>query len=188
MLKTRMAVFLLVFTGIAGAQTSPTPTPAPTAAQLALCAGCHGGNGIAVEAAGANLAGQQSGYVRQQLRAFRAGKRQDVLMTPVAQALTDADIDALAAYYSRLPRPPVQTGETLDPTQRPLVFCVRCHGANGVSPNDLWPNLAGQNLDYLRRQMQAYSSGARRDDMMAMWGSMVDEQQLDRILQYFSRM
>lgn len=192
MLTLRNAVsvgLLLLVAGVAGAQVSSRGDAPP--AQLALCAGCHDTPGFAADGEGAsvaaNLAGQQPGYLRQQLRAFRTGKRQETRMTPVAQALSDSDIDALAAYYSHLPRAPAQSGETLDPTQRPLVFCVRCHGANGVSPNDLWPNLAGQKLDYLRSQMRAYSSGERRDDMMGMWGRMVDEQQLDRILRYFSR-
>ncbi|MCG8324889.1 MAG: cytochrome c4, partial [Thiotrichales bacterium] len=33
--------------------------------------------------------------------------------------------------------------------------CVACHGADGISPNDLWPNLAGQKAGYLVKQMKA---------------------------------
>ena len=44
--------------------------------------------------------------------------------------------------------------------------CAGCHGAQGVSPNETWPNLAGQNAEYLARILGAYQSGAQRDVMM----------------------
>ena len=37
--------------------------------------------------------------------------------------------------------------------------CASCHGADGISPNDTWPNLAGQNAAYLARILAAYKSG-----------------------------
>ena len=45
--------------------------------------------------------------------------------------------------------------------------CASCHGASGVSPNDSWPNLAGQNAAYLVRILGAYKSGAQTDPMMS---------------------
>ena len=52
-------------------------------------------------------------------------------------------------------------GETLAAT------CAACHGPNGISPNDLWPNLAGQKAGYLVAQMKAFRDGKRADPMMA---------------------
>jgi cytochrome c553 len=49
-----------------------------------------------------NLAGQKSIYLRQQLQAFRAGKRKHPEMKIVAGDLTDRDIDQLVVYYSTL--------------------------------------------------------------------------------------
>ncbi|HYQ72456.1 MAG TPA: cytochrome c [Gammaproteobacteria bacterium] len=68
----------------------------------AACTGCHGINGISNNPMWPNLAGQQEGYLVKQLQAFREGVRDDPLMTPMAQSLTDSDIDNLAAYYSNL--------------------------------------------------------------------------------------
>ena len=45
--------------------------------------------------------------------------------------------------------------------------CAGCHGANGISPNDTWPNLAGQNAAYLARILAAYKSGDQTDTMMS---------------------
>ena len=44
--------------------------------------------------------------------------------------------------------------------------CAGCHGAQGMSANDMWPNLAGQNAAYLARVLAAYKSGARKDPLM----------------------
>lgn len=44
--------------------------------------------------------------------------------------------------------------------------CVGCHGTQGVSPNDTWPNLAGQNAAYLARILTAYKSGTQKDVAM----------------------
>jgi cytochrome c553 len=68
----------------------------------ATCGACHGQNGISPNDLWPNLAGQKAGYLVAQLKAFRDGKRADPMMAPMAAALSDADIDDLAAYYSSL--------------------------------------------------------------------------------------
>lgn len=72
-------------------------------AKAAMCAGCHGANGISPSDIWPNLAGQKAGYLARQLQAFRAGERSDPTMTAMAKALTDSDIENLATYYSTLP-------------------------------------------------------------------------------------
>lgn len=69
------------------------------------CSACHGASGTG---AGANfpwLAGQNADYLAQQLRNWRDGHRRNSwrgLMRPVAQGLTEGQINAVAAYYSQL--------------------------------------------------------------------------------------
>lgn len=46
--------------------------------------------------------------------------------------------------------------------------CAACHGADGQSPiNPGYPKLAGQNRDYLVRQIQDIKSGARDNGLTA---------------------
>jgi cytochrome c553 len=71
-------------------------------AKSASCAGCHGANGVSSNPMWPNLAGQQSGYLAKQLKAFRDGTRKDPLMSPMAKPLSDADIDNIAAYFNSL--------------------------------------------------------------------------------------
>ena len=67
-----------------------------------VCAACHGAGGISPNDIWPNLAGQKFGYLVKTLKAYRAGDRNDPVMSPLAIDLTDEDIIDLATYYSRL--------------------------------------------------------------------------------------
>lgn len=71
-------------------------------AKSALCATCHGPDGISPNEVWPNLKGQKEGYIIKQLKALRSGDRKDPLMSPMAAPLTDEDIENLAAYFSSL--------------------------------------------------------------------------------------
>jgi cytochrome c553 len=71
-------------------------------AKAAVCAGCHGANGISVAPIYPNLAGQKEAYIVSQLKAFKDGTRVNPIMAPMAKPLSDADIENLAAYFSSL--------------------------------------------------------------------------------------
>ena len=71
-------------------------------AKAGMCAGCHGSVGISAMDMWPSLAGQKTGYLAKQLKAFRDGSRSDPVMNAQAKALTDADIDNLSAYYNSL--------------------------------------------------------------------------------------
>ncbi len=71
--------------------------------QLVACANCHGPEGIGLPPAIPSLVGQTSGYITAQLTAWQRGDRKNDdggLMAAVANALNEADIAAVAAYYA----------------------------------------------------------------------------------------
>lgn len=69
--------------------------------KAAVCATCHGEAGAKPIAPDYPiLAGQYSNYLAHALHDYRAGKRKNPLMTPQAAQLSDADIKALARYFS----------------------------------------------------------------------------------------
>ena len=76
------------------------------ASKAALCAACHGQNGISSNPLWPSLAGQQEAYLAKQIKAFRDGERVDVSMQPFVANLTDQDVEDLAAYYAGLSRCP----------------------------------------------------------------------------------
>jgi len=69
------------------------------------CVGCHGVNGIGLSSEFPNLAGQKEAYLVKQLKAFKSGARVDPSMKAMAGALSDTDIENLAAYYANLTQP-----------------------------------------------------------------------------------
>ena len=51
--------------------------------------------------------------------------------------------------------------------QAKSAICVACHGPQGISPNTQWPNLAGQQEQYLIKQLKAFRGGDRQDPIMS---------------------
>ncbi len=66
--------------------------------------------------------------------------------------------------------------------------CVACHGANGISANTMWPNLAGQKEGYLAKQMHDFKSGARKDPMMNPLVAALSDKDIEELSKYFSAM
>jgi cytochrome c553 len=71
-------------------------------ARAVTCSACHGGNGMQTAPAVPRLAGQNAIYLSRQLRAYRDGERKDPVMSSLAQALSDEEIDSLSAWYESL--------------------------------------------------------------------------------------
>ena len=68
----------------------------------ATCVACHGQNGISLSPTWPTLAGQHEDYLVHALNQYRDGTRGDEVMTQMAVALSDADVELLARYYSVL--------------------------------------------------------------------------------------
>ena len=68
--------------------------------KAAVCAACHGPDGNSTNPLWPKLAGQHAPYLVKQLKDFKAGKRTDPIMAPMAAPLSDQDMDDLAAYYA----------------------------------------------------------------------------------------
>jgi cytochrome c553 len=71
-------------------------------AKAVTCAACHGANGISAIPLYPNLAGQKEAYIAQQLRNFKSGERNNAIMKGMVMALSEADMDNLAAYYANM--------------------------------------------------------------------------------------
>jgi len=64
--------------------------------------------------------------------------------------------------------------------------CAACHGPTGQSPNDLWPNLAGQKPGYLAKQMKAFRDGVRTDPMMSPMAKPLTDADIDNLAAFYS--
>ncbi|HHC71396.1 MAG TPA: cytochrome c, partial [Thiotrichales bacterium] len=95
---------LLVVAAIAALGAAGTVNAAGDAeagkAKSAACAACHGQDGNSPAPNFPKLAGQHPGYMVKQLKDFKAGKRKDATMAPMALPLSEQDMEDIAAYFS----------------------------------------------------------------------------------------
>jgi cytochrome c553 len=138
--------------------------------RTASCAGCHGAAGISGNDIWPNLAGQHAAYLARILGAYKSGDQKDVIMTPIAQGLADADVKNLAAYYDSLSCGAAQSASRAGDVAAGKALaknCAACHGETGIAANPAWPKLAGQKAGYIANALKAFRAGLRKDPMMA---------------------
>ena len=110
-LRNQLAVLIAVATiDATGAGDGFAAGDAAAGRQKALmCQTCHDLDGQAKIPEAPNLAGQNAVYLVKALKDYRSGARKDDMMSAVAPALTDKDIEDLAAYFSAIGRAPLPT-------------------------------------------------------------------------------
>ncbi len=148
--------------------------------RMQACTTCHGAQGrTANEAYFPRIAGKPEGYLYNQLRNFRDGRRHYGLMVGMVEHLSDAYLLEMAQYFASLdlpypPAPAPKPGTTASALARGQVLvqqgdkarglpaCTTCHGAAlmGVSP--AIPALLGLPRDYMAGQLGAWQTGLRR--------------------------
>jgi cytochrome c553 len=64
--------------------------------------------------------------------------------------------------------------------------CAACHGANGISSNDMWPNLAGQKEGYLVSQITAFRDGGRNNPMMSAMATGLTDADIANLAAYYA--
>ena len=160
--QTLAATLLLGACCAAGAQAAAAP------AKAEVCFACHGPGGNAAIAANPILAGQAARYLYLQLRDFQEGRRSDPQMSPLIVGLSRDDMRELADWFSRQ-RPKQQTFAS-DPAKAALgkakaeeTLCTMCHLGGFAGQNDI-PRVAGQNYDYIVRQLRAFKARQRTND------------------------
>ncbi len=183
-------------------QSGNSERGAAVAAQT--CVACHGEQGISQSMAPGpifpSLAGQSPYAIYKQLHDFRSGARSNPQMSPVAQALSPADLAAVAAYYSAASSAYAALGSReyageaqIDKlaregdSHRRIPACLACH-VNGSGGPIETPVITGQSKDYILTQLNAFASGARKNDV---YGRMRDisakltPQEREQLARYF---
>jgi cytochrome c553 len=178
------AVAALSFAGAAVAQeAAATETHTTQAASAeagakkagAVCVACHGVDGNSVNPEWPNLAGQNAAYTYEQLQLFKQKKRNNPLMTPVAETLTEQEMRDLAAYFATqtpagLEADPSywKAGEALYKSgdlTRDIPACTACHGPAGQGNAAAgYPALRAQHSVYTVKQLQDYLTQNRYRD------------------------
>lgn len=129
------------------------------------CSACHGVDGISAGPATPSIAGLSHDYLLGVMQDMRSGKVPSTIMGRLLNGLKEADLEALAAYFSRLPYR--QSRQTANPEQAQLGrrlhkrYCDKCHGDGGLSVEEDAGILAGQWRPYLEASLAAFQRGDR---------------------------
>jgi cytochrome c553 len=172
------------------------------------CFTCHGPTG-AGDAAGAfpRLAQLPGWYMYKQLGDYASGSRPNDVMTPIAQALSAAEREAVSVYYalSTAPRRDMASDPAPEPrrlqwgaalvaigsAERGIPACVNCHGglSEGIPPSV--PGIAGQNQTYTAAQLALWKEGVRRNDPLNVMGTIaakMTDDDIQAVADYLARL
>jgi cytochrome c553 len=64
--------------------------------------------------------------------------------------------------------------------------CQACHGPKGISVSPEFPNLAGQNEDYIVASLHHYKDGHRKNPIMVGQAANLTERDIQDLAAYFS--
>lgn len=145
--------------------------------RLMACTSCHGKQGRAAnDGYYPRIAGKPEGYLFNQLKNFRDGKRVYPVMTYMVGNMSDAYLQEIASFFADQ-HPPYPAPQQLDipaasiergrqlvqqgDKQKNIPACVACHGdkMTGVAP--FIPGLLGLPRDYINGQLGAWQTGSR---------------------------
>ena len=148
------------------------PTSAQTATpdiseKLQLCAGCHGEAGTPVKPEIPIIWGQNEYYIYVELKDYKAGRRANETMNPIAADLSKEEMQALAKHFSEQPWP-----RTAFPSDEAAArkaqsamtagACTSCH-LGDLHGKSAIPRIANQQPVYLEKTMLELKNNVRQN-------------------------
>jgi cytochrome c553 len=135
-------------------------------AKLQICSSCHGQTGQPMDPKTMPIIwGQFENFLTKQLHDYRAGDRNNPIMSSMAKTLSQEELRPAAHYFASKMWPARTGAAPAAPSSVPnFNQCVACHqpGFVGGAPA---PRLAGQTYEYLIKQMNAFADGTRTNNM-----------------------
>ena len=195
----RIGAILLAVTGLVSFNASAADAEAGKA-KSAVCAACHGADGNSSNPAWPSLAGQHAKYTYKQLMDFKKGDRVNAQMSAMVAALSETDMQDLAAFYeSQTPKGVpfdgnmIATGESIyrgGITETRVAACMGCHSPSGLGNGPAgWPSLAGQHPEYIVAQLRAFKYGERANDtgkMMRNVAERMSDMEMESVAAYLA--
>ena len=182
--KLQLAAFLL--TAAFSSQLAAEGDPVRGRILADPCLGCHGIEGNMTTYPPYHvprLGGQNAAYIVKALENYAAEDREHDGMHAQAADLTEQDRQDIASYFANATA--VEADTEVKPPESGI-YCVSCHGVNGVSITTQFPHLAGQHADYLNETIRQYLEGERSDISMNAFLNLLTEEQLDELVQFYA--
>lgn len=163
---------------------------------IPACVSCHGVAGNSTVVQNPKLAAQHEAYIYKQLNNFKAGERNNPIMTPFAKALTDDEMKNLAAYLNLQTRKPgaaknkdtVEFGKKIfrgGIAEKSVPACAGCHGPNGAGIPAEFPRIGGQHQEYTVAQLTGFRAGTRQNNVqMATIAKRLSDDEIQAVADY----
>ena len=163
-----------------------------------VCSACHGQDGNSINPLWPSLAGQHKQYTIHTLRAYQNGTRVDAVMQAQVMALTEQDLEDIAAYYNAQTMQKkdydyglARKGESLyrgGNASTGIAACIACHGPTGRgNPGAGYPSLAGQHAEYTADALKGYIKTERKaglNDMMQSLATRLTAEEIEAVSEY----
>lgn len=130
------------------------------------------------------LGGQNGEYISVALKSYAAGERSHDTMLSHAATLTEQDIADLSAYFASLGE--LKTASAAGKAPEQAATCVACHGEQGISVMEQYPNLAGQHENYLVHALKQYRAGERTNAVMAGFAGQLSDDDIKVLAKFYA--
>lgn len=180
-----MAALFLTATAVQ-AETAPGDTTRGKSLAY-TCHGCHGipnYKNAAPTYSVPKLGGQHAAYMIAALKEYASGDRSHPTMHAHAVSNSEQDRADIAAYFEGQNKP---NSQVIGTPPAAVQVCTACHGTNGFGVTADYPNLAGQQQDYLEKALHDYKSGKRKNAVMAGIIGSVKEDDIPAIAAFFAK-
>ncbi|MDH5612329.1 MAG: cytochrome c4 [Gammaproteobacteria bacterium] len=171
--------------------------------KAAACVGCHGVDGNSMVPTFPNLAGQGEKYIAKQIADFKAmtTRKDDTMVGMSAMLATNQDALDVGAYFAAqklnstapVDESKLALGREIykgGNLQTGIPACQGCHGPTGAGNSAAgYPQLGGQFVEYLMKQLHAFKDGSRSNDDRAMMRDVMGrmtEAELEAVAHYIA--
>ena len=82
------------------------------------------------------------------------------------------------------------TASAADPAagkQKVTGMCATCHGVDGIAKVPDAPHLAGENVEYITRQLKAFKSGERKHEQMSIIAQSLSDDDIANVAAWYSQ-
>lgn len=81
---------------------------------------------------------------------------------------------------------PSHSGDLIAGKARAEAVCQTCHGLDGKATVPMAANLSGQQKEYIIAQLEAYRSGKRKHEQMAIIAKMLSDKDIENVAEWYS--
>ena len=165
------------------------------------CIACHGEDGNSVVGLWPSLAGQNTNYLKKQLRLIQSGERPIPVMNGQLDGYDDQDLEDMAAYYAskknkigEASADLVEQGFKLyyaGSLEKGIPACTACHSPRGRGNSPAgYPLLSGQKTEYISKTLKDYRVGDRQDseqsEIMVSIAYKLDDKEIEELASFIN--